>query len=85
MEEDFLDILKDKTIFYDCEIYFDDAAKEIASLQIEFIEWLLSGNDGTFIQSHRDDDKILFFVDVDEPYVTLTEVYKYWKTNINNK
>ena len=81
MEKDFLDILKDKTIFYDCEFYYDDAAKEIASHITEFFTDLMKYN--TFDWDWGKDitkGEIHYFLEGNE--VTFNDIYQHWKDNI---
>ena len=51
----------------------------------DFTEWLLCGNDGTFLQSHRKDEILWFIKEINEPFFPLEQVYEFCKVNVLKK
>ena len=70
MEEKILEIMK--------ENYYDEIPKLIADHFKEFFEWLMWFAD-------FDSDSKLYSVDMQDPWMTLEEAYRYWLVNIKNK
>ena len=61
----------------------EEYASEVRKEMMEFTEWLVTGNDGNFIQSHSDNGVVVF--DYWGKSKTTQEVFQYWQTNIKGK
>jgi len=51
----------------------------------EFVEWILRGNNGTFIQSHHTQNGGMVFIGMVGESNSLDQVYEDWKINIKDK
>jgi hypothetical protein len=80
MENQILEIMLSKD---DWDQDKSSTAKEITAHVFEFIEWLMTGCDGIFIQSHKTD--ALIFIGAVNEENTLNQVYSYWLNNIKSK
>ena len=58
-----------------------DVAKEITAHVMDFIDFLLTGCDGIFIQTHKKDE-VIYFRDCNNDSCSLNRVYEYWLKNI---
>ena len=87
MKEKIREILVDDNC--NCLLCKRESAEEITAMVMEFVEWLLLGNDGTFIQSHKEYHGkyagMLIHLDDFNKEHTLNDIFNYWLTNIYKK
>jgi len=82
MKDAILEIFKEKTIVYDCEIYFDYSVEETVSMMQEFIEWLITV-DYNYQTISNEKPHSWWYVGGDK--FTLNEIFYYWHTEIYKK
>jgi len=91
MEEQIEKIIRDQLNRSEEDILLGDNPIEVMTLEIDkltkdhymkFVEWMLTGNDGTYMSGYKDKKGLKFITEIDEPYATLEDVYTYWKEKV---